>query len=140
MGLVVFFAATLASTKMVMIPDMDQGSVSVSISLPTGSSLEESTAIADRVTAIVQREVPELDEMYYLASNGSSMMSAGNSVTMGLKLVDKSDRDRSAFDIVDDLRSASGHRRVRDHRVRLLHVYGHHQRRRHQRGDPGRRL
>ena len=105
-GLVVFFAATLASTKMVMIPDMDQGSVSVSISLPTGSSLEESTAIADRVTAIVQREVPELDEMYYLASNGSSMMSAGNSVTMGLKLVDKSDRDRSAFDIVDDLRSA----------------------------------
>ena len=91
---------------MVMIPDMDQGSVSVSISLPTGSSLEESTAIADRVTAIVQREVPELDEMYYLASNGSSMMSAGNSVTMGLKLVDKSDRDRSAFDIVDDLRSA----------------------------------
>ena len=105
-GLVVFFAATLASTKMVMIPDMDQGSVSVSISLPTGSSLEESTAIADRVTAIVQREVPELDEMYYLASNGSSMMSAGNSVTMGLTLVDKSDRDRSAFDIVDDLRSA----------------------------------
>ena len=80
--------------------------MSVSISLPTGSSLEESTAIADRVTAIVQREVPELDEMYYLASNGSSMMSAGNSVTMGLKLVDKSDRDRSAFDIVDDLRSA----------------------------------
>ena len=105
-GLVVFFAATLASTKMVMIPDMDQGSVSVSISMPTGSSLEESTAIADRVTAIVQREVPELDEMYYLASNGSSMMSAGNSVTMGLNLVDKSDRDRSAFDIVDDLRSA----------------------------------
>lgn len=50
--------------------------------------------------------MPELDEMYYLASNGSSMMSAGNSVTMGLKLVDKSDRDRSAFDIVDDLRSA----------------------------------
>ena len=105
-GLVVFFAATLASTKMVMIPDMDQGSVSVSISMPTGSSLEESTAIADRVTAIVQREVPELDEMYYLASNGSSMMSAGNSVTMGLNLVDKSDRDRSAFDIVDALRTA----------------------------------
>ena len=91
---------------MVMIPDMDQGSVSVSISMPTGSSLEESTAIADRVTAIVQREVPELDEMYYLASNGSSMMSAGNSVTMGLNLVDKSDRDRSAFDIVDALRTA----------------------------------
>ena len=105
-ALVVFFVATLANTKMVMIPDMDQGSVSVSISMPTGSSLEESTAIADRVTAIVQREVPELDEMYYLASSGSSMMSSGTSVTMGLNLVDKSDRDRSAFDIVDDLRTA----------------------------------
>lgn len=105
-ALVVFFIATLANTRMVMIPDMDQGEVSVSISLPTGASLEEASAIADRVTAIVEREVPELDDMYYLASSGSSMMSSGTSVTMGLNLVGKAERDRSAFDIQDDLRTA----------------------------------
>lgn len=105
-ALVVFFIATLANTRMVMIPDMDQGEVSVSISLPTGASLEEASAIADRVTAIVEREVPELDDMYYLASSGSSMMSSGTSVTMGLNLVGKAERDRSAFDIEDDLRTA----------------------------------
>ncbi len=105
-ALVVFFIATLANTRMVMIPDMDQGEVSVSISLPTGASLEEASAIADRVTAIVEREVPELDDMYYLASSGSSMMSSGTSVTVGLNLVGKAERDRSAFDIRDDLRTA----------------------------------
>ena len=105
-ALVVFFIATLANTRMVMIPDMDQGQVSVSISLPTGASLEEASAIADRVTAIVEREVPELDDMYYLASSGSSMMSSGTSVTVGLNLVGKAERDRSAFDIQDDLRTA----------------------------------
>lgn len=105
-ALVVFFIATLANTRMVMIPDMDQGEVSVSISLPTGASLEEASAIADRVTAIVEREVPELDDMYYLASSGSSMMSSGTSVTVGLNLVGKAERDRSAFDIQDDLRTA----------------------------------
>ena len=105
-ALVVFFIATLANTKMVMIPDMDQGEVSVSISLPTGASVDEASAIADRVTAIVEREVPELDDMYYLASSGSSMMSSGTSVTMGLNLVSKSERDRTAFDVRDDLRTA----------------------------------
>ncbi len=106
-GLVVVFVLTLANTQMVLIPDMDQGSVSVSISMPTGSSLEESGAIADRVAAIVERKVPELDEMYYIVSSGSSGMSMmSGDVTMGLMLVDKDQRERSAFDIVDDLRTA----------------------------------
>ena len=102
-ALVLVFGLTLANTKMVLIPEMDQGSVSVSISMPTGSELEESAAIADRVAAIVEREVPELDEMYYIVSSGSSSMMGGD-VTMGIMLVDKEDRDRTAFEIEDDIR------------------------------------
>nr|WP_325195901.1 efflux RND transporter permease subunit [uncultured Oscillibacter sp.] len=98
LGLVVIFVLTLANTTMVLIPDMDQGQVSVSIEMPIGSSLDESSAIADRVTAIIEREVPEMEDMYYLAQD--------ESVTLGLNLVDKDDRDRSAFDIEDDLRAA----------------------------------
>ena len=69
--------------------------------------MEEATAISDRVAAIVEREVPEMEDMYYIAQGGgSSMMSSGNSVTMGVNLVGKSERERSAFDIEDDLRLA----------------------------------
>ena len=98
LALVVVFAAALLSTKMVLMPDMDQGQVSVSISMPIGSEVEETTAIADRVARIAQEQVPELNDMYYIAQD--------ESVTMMLNLVDKSDRDRSSFDVVDDLRPA----------------------------------
>ena len=103
-GLVVFFLACCLSTKMVLIPEMDQGEVSISISMPIGSSLEESSAIADRVSEIVSAETPELESMYYMVSNGSSMMSSG-STTMGVMLVSKSERSRSASEIADDLRT-----------------------------------
>ena len=105
LALVVVFGLTLANTKMVLIPDMDQGSVSISISMPTGSELEESAAIADWVAAIVEREVPELDEMYYIVTSGGSSMMGGD-VTMGVMLVDKEERERSAFEIEDALREA----------------------------------
>ncbi len=55
LGLVAIFVLTLANTKMVMIPEMDQNSVSISIGMPIGSSVEEATAISDRVAAIVER-------------------------------------------------------------------------------------
>ncbi len=102
--LVGVFLLTLANTGLVMIPDMDQSSVSISVDMPTGFSVEEAAAVADRLSAIAEREVPEIDTMYYMASSGSSVMSAG-AVTMGLGLVDRSQRDRSSFDIADDLRA-----------------------------------
>ena len=98
LALVVIFAATLFSTKMVLMPDMDQGQVSVSISMPIGSEVEETSAIADRVARIVQGEVPELEDMYYIAQD--------ESVTMMVNLVDKGERERSSFDVVNDLRPA----------------------------------
>lgn len=98
LGLVVAFAATLLSTKMVLMPDMDQGQLSISISMPIGSELEETNAIADRVAAIAQERVPELEDMFYIAQD--------ESVTMMLNLVSKGERERSSFDVVNDLRPA----------------------------------
>ncbi len=104
-ALVGIFILTLSRTKMVMVPEMDQNQVSVSVSMPTGSSLEESAAIADRVCAIVEKEVPEMEDMYYIVTDGSSSMMGGD-VTMGVNLIDKGERARSAFEIEDDLRQA----------------------------------
>ncbi len=52
-GLVVVFSLTLFSTKTVLIPDMDQGQVSISISMPIGSQADETAAIADQVSAVI---------------------------------------------------------------------------------------
>ena len=106
-GLVAVFALSCLSTNMVLIPEMDQGQVSVTISMPVGSSVEEITAVADQVTAIAQEQVPELESLYYLAQGGSggvSMMSGSGSVTVGLMLVDRGQRDRTSSQVADDLR------------------------------------
>ncbi len=97
-ALVVVFGVTLVNTKMVLIPDMDQGTVNLSISMPIGSQLNETSAIADRVSAITEAEVPEIEEMFYIASN--------ESVTMMLDIGSKSQRDRSSNDIAQALREA----------------------------------
>ena len=95
-ALVVAFSAACLSTDMVLIPAMDQGTVSVSISTPIGSEVEETAAISDQVAAIVQREIPELESMYYMAG--------AESTTMNLTLVDKSQRERSSEEVANDLR------------------------------------
>lgn len=97
-GMVAIFAVCCLSTNMVLIPEMDQGTVSISVSMPIGSEVEETSAITDRITGIVERDVPELENMY--------AMSQAESATIGLNLVGKSERSRSSSDIANDLRVA----------------------------------
>lgn len=107
-GMVTLFILTCLSTNMVLMPEMDQGEVNISISLPIGSSTEEAIGIADQVVAVVEREVPERENCYYMVSGGSgmsSMMSSGD-VTVGLNLVNRSERSRSATQVSNDLRRA----------------------------------
>ena len=97
-AMVAIFAVCCLSTNMVLIPEMDQGTVSISVSMPIGSEVEETSAITDRITGIVERDVPELESMY--------AMSQAESATIGLNLVGKSERSRSSSDIANDLRVA----------------------------------
>ena len=108
-ALVAVFVAACANTNMVLIPEMDQGEVNISVSLPIGSSTEEAIGIAEQVTEVVQREIHdgEMENVYYMVSGGSgmsSMMSSGD-ITVGLNLVKKAERERSATEIGDDLRN-----------------------------------
>ena len=95
-GLVVLFVAACASTKAVLMPNMDMGMLSVSISMPTGSGINDTSAISERVSAICMDNVPELDYLYYTAQ--------GESGSVNLVLVDKSKRDRGVDDVANDLR------------------------------------
>ena len=95
-ALVCAFVAALLSIDMVLVPDMDEGMVSITVAMPTGSQVDESTAISDRISAIVERECPEAKQIYYLAG--------AESVSFTVTLVDKSERDRSTFQVAEDLK------------------------------------
>ena len=95
-GLVVFFVACCLSTNLVFLPSMDMGQISINVSTPMGSQVEETAAIADRISIIAEENVPELTSMYYTAGDESA------SVT--LTLPGRHDRDRSSEDVADDMR------------------------------------
>ena len=96
-ALVVLFALMCTSSKMVLLPDMDMGIVSVSISTPIGSEVDETAAIADQVSAIVSTEVPEFHDLYYMASD--------ESVTLSVNLVGKDERTKTATEVAADIRT-----------------------------------
>ena len=96
-GLVAFFMVCCLTTNVVLLPSMDMGQVAITVRTPIGSQVHETTAIADRVSAIAEENVPELVGMYYTAGDESA------SVT--LTLSDKSDRTRSSDEVADSLRA-----------------------------------
>ena len=99
--MIAVFVVSIGAAGMELMPEMDQGQISVSVSMPVGSEMEETEAIQDRIAAISEKTVPELDTLYY-STGGSGVTSGGSSVT--LMLVDLEDRDRSATEIANELR------------------------------------
>lgn len=98
-GLVVIFAVSCFSTNMVMMPEMDQGEVNISVSMPIGSEVEETAAIAERISVIAREQVPEIEEMYYTVQPESATVSLG--------LVNRSQRERSSEEVADAMRFAT---------------------------------
>ena len=95
-GLVAVFTAGCLTTNAVLLPSMDMGQISVTVSTPIGSQLRETTAITDRVAAVAAENVPEMVSMYYTAQEESASLT--------LTLSDKSQRERSSEEVANDLR------------------------------------
>ena len=97
-AMVAVFMVTCSSTKMVLIPEMDEGRVQITVSVPNGTSTQEALNISEQVCAVVDREVPEMKNYYSMISTGSgsmaSMMSSGD-ISVGVNLVKKQERERS---------------------------------------------
>ena len=98
LALVVTFLIPCVATGMELLPEMDQGIVSVNISMPIGTELPQTAVIADRVAGIIEAEVPELKNYYYSASD--------TSVSYALNLVPIAERTRSSEQIGNVLRDA----------------------------------
>jgi len=95
-ALVVLFTVTCLNTKAVLMPAMDMGVVSISISTPIGTEVDETAGYAEQVVAIAQENIPELRDLYYTAQSESASVS--------LNLVDKEARTRSSDQVAEDLR------------------------------------
>lgn len=99
--LVVIFVASCFGTNMVLLPTMDQGEISISVSMPTGSELEDTIAYGDRVMDIVQQNCPELDKVYMTV--GGTMGGSTESASITARLVGRSQRERSSEEVAKAL-------------------------------------
>jgi HAE1 family hydrophobic/amphiphilic exporter-1 len=89
-------------------PQEDDGSISISITMPAGTNLETSDQAARQAEQTVLSLVPEVANIRtQVGSGGGGFGSSGsNSVSISLKLIDKADRERTTTDIAAALRPA----------------------------------
>lgn len=87
-----------------LMSSMDQGMASVSIEMPKGTKLEETSKTVDEVLSKIS-DIPET-ELYYVMVGSSTSYFGGDSsdqATITLDFVDKKDRNRSTEEIVLDI-------------------------------------
>jgi hydrophobic/amphiphilic exporter-1 (mainly G- bacteria), HAE1 family len=104
-----FFLLPILGTE--FMPSMDQGNFNVNISLPVGTNFEVTRDVVTDIESVVNA-VPEVKNVF-TSIGGNSMgmvmgMSASNSGTIMVNLVDLSDRKRESKDIIADLRDKIG--------------------------------
>ena len=95
---------SVSQAGMELIPEMDEGQVSVTVSMPNGSTMEDTAAIEDRIAAIAVDPIPELEQIYYSTGSSTSIMSSSSGASITISLVDLDQRDRSSADIAKQLR------------------------------------
>ena len=104
LAICVISVASIAAAGMELIPETDQGQISVSISMPNGSTMEDTAAIQDRIAGIVMDTVPETEQIYYSTGDSTSIMSSASGASVTVSLVDLDKRDRSAQEVTKQLR------------------------------------
>lgn len=92
-------------------PDPDTGDISITFQLPEGTRLETTDAILRDIITHCEETIPEAihvfgfdgreEEGFTIAVGQEAGPNIG---TIGLKLVDKNKRDRSAFDVAEEIR------------------------------------
>ena len=93
------------------IPSSDQGQFNINITLPTGTNLETTRTVVNKVEKLVS-EIPEIESMLTTAGEGSGGMGfsseGGNSGTIMVNLVEQNKRDKNMTQIIGELRQKIG--------------------------------
>ncbi len=114
--LVVLIAATAFAGSLSLIPlhvlgveympSEDDNQVNVSISLPPGAGLDAYNSATKQVEGMLTQQVPEIQNMFTTvrSGGGGGGFGGGGGANMSMQLVDKSQRQRSIFDIMNQIR------------------------------------
>ena len=89
------------------LPKTDQGIIQVFFEAPEGSPLNTTRKVVYNIEEIIREEVPELQSLYlgFGAQEGfASFDTKSNTIEMIAKLTPKNERNRSSFEIQDELR------------------------------------
>jgi len=92
-------------------PEEDTGDLRLTIQLPLGTRLEESDKVAQRIEGILKSDIPEALFFYVRTGSvpgqgrGMGQISGENIVTAGAKLVPKTERRRSVWEVGQLLRT-----------------------------------
>ena len=92
-----------------LLPQTDEGEVSVSARMPPGTRIERTEAVSLQVEEIVRTNVPEAVTILASAGGGGGFGGAGGgggggSVSVQVQLVPRSERERTSDQIATDLR------------------------------------
>jgi len=88
-----------------LMPEVDEGNVSISIDLPVGTKFQITDALAKRIEKVVRENVPEIRTMRTSVGGGRwGGSSRSHTASVDMDLVDKEERDRSTDEVIADLR------------------------------------
>src|SRR6056297_99630 len=108
--MVIFVGSSLSLTTVgsAFLPASDEGQIDITISLPNGSELNETDNVVKEIEEIL-KDVEEIDYLYSSVGGGGTGMNMGgsstNSASMMVMLKNLDQRDRSSFEIADQIRS-----------------------------------
>lgn len=102
-GVFVLSLVVLANIGMTLMPETDGGNVSISISAPHGTELEETDRITKKIEDIViQRD--DVETLFSTVGGGSIMQSGENNASLTITLTDN--RKKSTNDICQEIRES----------------------------------
>jgi len=108
----VIFILTILCTPLVGMEFMaksDRGNMAISVTMPPGTSLDETDRVVTQVENIV-KTYPEVEKISTsIGSEGTGSSTGVNEGTLTLTLVNKKERQRDVFQICDDMRKKLSH-------------------------------
>jgi HAE1 family hydrophobic/amphiphilic exporter-1 len=104
-GLTIAAILVLPSIPAELLPQTDEGEVSVNARLAVGSRIERSEAVILQLEDMVRANVPEAVTVISSAGGGGMMGGGGGSASVTIKLTPKTERKRSSEQIANELRT-----------------------------------
>lgn len=100
---VVAAALILPTIGFELMPQADEGEVSITAELPVGTRVERAQDVATRLESMMKELVPEAETVITQAGGGGFMGGSANRTNVTLRLVPKDERERSSEVIARDL-------------------------------------